>query len=635
MIRFRDITLRRGREALLQQTSATLYPGQRTGLVGHNGCGKSSLFGLILGELSLDAGEMELPGEWRIAHMAQAFTDLERPAIEAVMDGDSELRAAERAVEKTHAEGDGEAIGHAHMRLENAGGYTARSRAGELLNGLGFAPQQHEQPVGAFSGGWRVRLQLARALMCPADLLLLDEPTNHLDLEAVLWLEDWLRNFSGTLVLISHDRDFLDAICNQILHIEHSRLNTYSGNYSDFERLRAEYLTHQQALHQRQQREIAHMQKFIDRFRAKATKARAAQSRVKALQRMEVIAPAHADSPFDFQFAAPERVAYPVLKLENVSLGYGDTAVLTELNLDLAPGDRIGLLGLNGAGKSTLVRALAGELEAQSGRIEINPATRVGYFAQHQLEQLDETASPLAHLQDMAGKAREQRLRNFLGGFAFHGDMATAPVGPLSGGEKARLVLALLVWQKPNLLLLDEPTNHLDLEMRHALTVALQDFEGAVVVVSHDRHLLNSTVEAYWLVAGGQVQPFDGDLDAYRQWLARGGNASGAPSADNGPKPAGANSKRAGRQQAAKERSALRSLRQRSAKLMRELEQVETRLSEIESELSEPALYTDPQNPQLVELQQRQTQLKAHQTELEASWMASEETFEAATRSAD
>jgi len=621
MIRFRDITLRRGRDALLQQASATLYPGQRTGLVGPNGCGKSSLFGLMLGELSLDAGEMELPGEWRIAHMAQSFTDLERPALEAVMDGDGELRAAEGAVAQSHADGDGEAIGHAHMRLENAGGYTARARAGELLNGLGFAPEQHEQPVGAFSGGWRVRLQLARALMCPADLLLLDEPTNHLDLEAVLWLEDWLRQFAGTLVLISHDRDFLDAICNQILHIEHSQLHTYSGNYSEFERLRAQHLAHQQALHLRQQREIAHMQRFIDRFRAKATKARAAQSRVKALQRMEMIAPAHADSPFDFTFTPPDRVAYPVLKLDNVSLGYGETTVLSEINLDLAPGDRIGLLGLNGAGKSTLVRALAGELKPQAGQIEINPATRTGYFAQHQLEQLEAAASPLAHLQALAGKTREQGLRDFLGGFAFHGEMATAPVGPLSGGEKARLVLALLVWQKPNLLLLDEPTNHLDLEMRHALTVALQDFEGAVVVVSHDRHLLNSTVERYWLVADKQARPFEGDLDDYRQWLIGGGAAQNGKTGAARPT---ANSKRANRQQAA----ARRELQRRSEKLMRKLEKTETELAEVETELAQPELYTKPAPEKLAQLQQRQTQLKAQKSALEADWMVAEEELE-------
>ncbi|MEQ9568164.1 MAG: ATP-binding cassette domain-containing protein, partial [Pseudomonadales bacterium] len=558
MIQLSAITLRRGPEALLDNTSATIFPGHKVGLVGANGSGKSSLFALLRNTISLDAGELSIPEGWVVAHMAQQFTDLQRPAIEFVLDGDREFRAAEREIVASEQGDKGEDIAHAHMRYEQADGYTAYARAGELLNGLGFDVAVHDKPVGEFSGGWRVRLGLAQALMCPSDLLLLDEPTNHLDLETVIWLEDWLKRYQGTLLLISHDREFLDGTVKEILHIEHKKLNHYSGSYSDFERQRAANLALQQSMFDKQQRELAHMQKFVDRFRAKASKAKAAQSRVKAMERMEKIAPAHADSPFHFDFPEPPQAGNPLIKLDNVSLGYDDKAVLESINLDLSPGDRLGLLGLNGAGKSTLVRALAGDLEPLAGQLFIGNNVRIGYFAQHQIEQLDLQASPLLHLKRLSPDATEQKLRRFLGGFDFRGDMATDPVGPRSGGEKARLVLALLVWQAPNLLLLDEPTNHLDLEMRHALTMALQGFEGAVITVSHDRHLLENTVTDYLLVASGRVGQFNGDLDDYRKWLNRErlDEQRQEKARAEDVKPAGKLNKKAARKAAAAERDA-------------------------------------------------------------------------------
>ncbi|MGD8709022.1 MAG: ATP-binding cassette domain-containing protein, partial [Ectothiorhodospiraceae bacterium] len=487
MIQLRNLTLRRGPDPLLESADLTIHAGQKLGLVGANGCGKSSLFALLRGELHPDAGDVSLPADWTIASMLQETPALERPALEYVLDGDEALRGAERAVAAAESRNDGEAIARAHARFDAAGGYSARARGAELLHGLGFEPDVHQQPVAAFSGGWRVRLNLARALMCPSDLLLLDEPTNHLDLETVLWLEQWLRAYPGTLMLISHDRDFLDAVVDHVVHIEQRRLNLYKGGYSAFERQRSERLAQQQALHDKQQQEIARLERFIDRFRAKATKARAAQSRVKALERMEKVAPAHVDSPFHFEFREPEPAANPLMSLEGVAAGYDGAPVFTGVSMGLRPGARIGLLGPNGAGKSTLVKLLARDLEPLQGTLTVGRNVRIGYFAQHQLEQLDPEASPLLHLQRLAPGEGEQKLRDFLGGFGFQGDMATDPVAPFSGGEKARLVLALLVWQRPNLLLLDEPTNHLDLEMRHALTVALQGFDGATVTVSHDR----------------------------------------------------------------------------------------------------------------------------------------------------
>jgi ATP-binding cassette, subfamily F, member 3 len=630
MIQLSNITLRHGPEPLLEDASATVYPGHKVGLIGANGSGKTSLFNLLLGRLSVDAGEVSLPADWTIAHMAQEITELDRPAIEYVIDGDERLRSVERSVEQAEASGDGEAIGAAHTLLSDVGGYTARARAGSLLSGLGFSADTHEHPVGSFSGGWRIRLSLARALMSPSDLLLLDEPTNHLDMETVVWLEDWLKRYEGTLVLISHDRDFIDTVVESVIHIEHHRLNSYSGGYSNFERQRAERLANQQATFEKQQRQIAHMQKFVDRFRAKATKAKAAQSRIKAIERMEQVAPAHADSPFDFAFPEPPRAANPLVALRDVRLGYGDTIVLDRVSASLSPGDRIGLLGLNGAGKSTLVRALAGELEPLAGTMTVARGLDVGYFAQHQIEQLDAQASPLLHLQRIATDTPEQKLRDFLGGFDFRGDMATAEVGRFSGGEKARLVLAMLVWQGPNLLLLDEPTNHLDLEMRHALTVALQGFEGAVVTVSHDRHLLSNTVEDYWLVAHGSVTPFRGDLDDYRRWLGE-QNRADRPTSNRDAVTGehSASVRRERRREQAERRARLKPLQNRVDKLNRQLDEASTALAEVEATLGDPAMYEDANSQQLADLLKRQQTLRAETERLEAEWLAAAEELEA------
>lgn len=629
MIQFSNITLRRGTDVLLDNTSATIFPGHKVGLVGANGTGKSSLFALLQGDLALDGGTLSVPDNWVVAHMAQEFTRLDRPAIEFVLDGDREFRAAEAEISASEDSHDGSRIAHAHLRYENANGYTARARAGELLNGLGFSAREHDKTVGEFSGGWRVRLGLAQALMCPSDLLLLDEPTNHLDLEAVLWLEDWLKSYRGTLFLVSHDREFLDGVVGEILHIEQQKLNHYTGGYSDFERQRAANLARQQGMFEKQQREIAHMQKFVDRFRAKATKAKAAQSRIKAMERMEMLAPAHVDSPFHFEFPEPPAAGNPLIKLEGVSLGYGEAKILQNVTLSVAPGDRIGLLGPNGAGKSTFVRALAGELKPAGGELLIGANVRMGYFAQHQLEQLDLKASPLLHLKRLSPNAGEQKLRNFLGGFDFRGDMATDPVGPRSGGEKARLVLALLAWQAPNILLLDEPTNHLDLEMRHALTMALQGFEGAVITVSHDRHLLENTVNNFLLVAGGTVRDFDGDLNDYKKWL----NQQRLDSRDD--KAAASNSsatpvlnKKAARKAAADERAAVQSLRNKAKRLMDKIEAHSTKLKDIEQELADPSLYQSEGKARLDMLLKQQAQLRKEVESLEAEWAAVEEEIE-------
>ena len=621
MIRLSQVTLRRGTEPLLEHADLAVHGGQKIGLVGPNGCGKSSLFALLLGEIDADAGDVQVPADWTVAFMAQQIRELDRPAIEFVLDGDARLRAAEFAVIEADRSGDGEAIARAHQQLADAGGFDARARAGALLDGLGFDATDHERTAGEFSGGWRIRLSLARALMTPSDLLLLDEPTNHLDLETILWLEDWLKRYAGTLVLISHDRDFLDHVVDDIVHVEHRRLNRYSGGYSAFERQRAERLSVQQARYEKQQKQIAHMQAFVDRFRAKATKAKQAQSRIKALERMEQVAPAHADSPFDFEFPDPPRAADPLVAMREAALGYGDTVVLNGVSLNLSAGDRIGLLGVNGAGKSTLVKALAGELEPLSGRIESARGLRIGYFAQHQVEQIDEKASPVDNLARIAGDVPEQKLRDFLGGFAFSGDLATDPCSRLSGGERARLVLALIIWRAPNLLLLDEPTNHLDLEMRHALTVALQGFTGAVVTVSHDRHLLAETVDDFWLVADGGVAPFAGGLSAYRERVRR-------SESDGGKPPSGGNRKAERRRKAA-ERERLKPLTRRVDRLTAEIDRLQARRAELAEALADAGVYDPDRADELKRLLADDGELKRRIDELEAEWLVAEEELEA------
>ena len=505
---------------MVEEASFQLHPGHKVGLTGANGAGKSSLFALLRGELHPEVGDLDIPPNWTVAHVAQETPALAQSAIDFTLDGDVELREIEQALlhaETAHA---GEKIAELHQRLSDIDGYSAKARAASLLDGLGFTQMDLARPVSDFSGGWRVRLNLARALMCRSDLLLLDEPTNHLDLDAVIWLEGWLRDYRGTLLLISHDRDFLDSVVNNILHIEQQRLTLYRGGYSDFERQRAEKLALQQAMFEKQQRKVAHLHSYIDRFRVQATKARQAQSRIKALERMEMISAAHVDSQFNFEFRSPVSAPDPLLVLDNMAIGYADKPILNKVQFTIRPGERVGLLGKNGAGKSTLIKALAAELQPLSGKRVEGKDLNIGYFAQHQLEQLRPNESPLQHMLRLDPLTREQEHLNYLGGFDFRGDMARAPCANFSGGEKSRLALALLIWTRPNLLLLDEPTNHLDLEMRHALTLALQDYVGGVILVSHDRALLRASCDRFVLLAEGKADVFDGDLDDYKNWLA-------------------------------------------------------------------------------------------------------------------
>ncbi|GLZ85050.1 ABC transporter ATP-binding protein [Metapseudomonas resinovorans] len=604
----------------------TLHAGQKVGLIGANGAGKSSLFALLRGELGPDAGDCLLPADWRIAHMRQEVDNLERLAVDYVLDGDQHLRRVQRELAAAEAGHDGTAIARLHIELDSADGYTADARARKLLAGLGFTAEQMDRRVGDFSGGWRMRLNLAQALMCPSELLLLDEPTNHLDLDAILWLEEWLKGYPGTLLLISHDRDFLDAVVDNVAHLEQQKLTLYRGGYSAFERTRAERLAQQQQAYEKQQAQRAHMEKYIARFKAQATKARQAQSRIKALERLEELAPAHVDSPFDFSFREADKISSPLLDLSEGRLGYGDKAVLQQVKLQLAPGARIGLLGPNGAGKSTLIKTLSGDIEPLGGRLARGENLAIGYFAQHQLDALDANASPLLHLQRIAPGEREQTLRDFLGGFDFRGDRCDEAVTNFSGGEKARLALALIAWEKPNLLLLDEPTNHLDLEMRLALTMALQDFAGAVLVVSHDRHLLKSTTDEFLLVADGRVQSFDGDLDDYARWLVdfRARQAPATSASVNPDK----TDKRAQRQAAAALRQQLAPHKKEADKLEKDLGKLHEQLAGVEARLGDSALYEAARKDELRDLLAEQARLKVREGELEEAWLLALETLE-------
>ncbi|MGZ8268903.1 MAG: ATP-binding cassette domain-containing protein [Burkholderiales bacterium] len=627
MIQFRNLTLARGARPLIENATLQIHPGWRVGLVGANGSGKSSLFALLRGELHPERGDAELPAAWRIASVAQETPALARAAIEYVLDGDAELRQVEHDLAEAETARDGHRVAELHARLQDIDGYAARARAAALLSGLGFTASEFERPVASFSGGWRMRLNLAQALLARSDLLLLDEPTNHLDLDAIVWLEKWLAGYRGTLMLVSHDRDFLDGCVTHIAHISGRQLALYTGNYSAFEGERAAELAVQQAMYERQQREVAHLERFIERFRAKATKARQAQSRLKALDRMERIAPAHVDTPFDFHFAEPDRAPDPLLALENVAAGYA-SLVLERIDLTLRPGARIGLLGPNGAGKSTLVKVLAGELAPLAGKRHEGRGLAIGYFAQHQLEQLRPGESPLQHLVRLEPNTREQALRDYLGGFDFRGSMAESPVAPFSGGEKSRLALALLVRRRPNLLLLDEPTNHLDLEMRHALTKALAEYEGSLVLVSHDRALLRTVCDSFLLVSEGTVREFDGDLDDYVSWLTARREAQAALQGDA----AGKLARREARAAAAAERQA--KLAQRRP-LLKEVEQLESQLAawheekhEIDESLADPSFYESPDPDKLKGLALRQNELTRLIADAEHRWLEANEALE-------
>lgn len=643
MILLRDLAFARGAHFLVTGASLQLHPGWKVGLTGANGSGKSSFLALLRNELHAERGDLERPPGWVLAHVAQETPALPQPALEFVLDGDVELRQIERdlaAAESAHhgeliSTLSGEAIGTLHARLGEIDGYAAKSRAAALMHGLGFTDADFLRPVAEFSGGWRVRLNLARALMCRSDLLLLDEPTNHLDLDAILWLEIWLKSYRGTLILISHDRDFLDAVCSHILNIEQKKMTLFSGNYTACERARAERLANEMALAEKQKRQRAHLQKYVDRFRAQATKARQAQSRIKMLERMGEIADAHVDSAFSFSFPEPVAFSDPLLELEDARVGYDKTALLERIRLTLRPDSRIGLLGRNGAGKSTLMKLLAG---AYSDGLSLMAGTRcegrnlkLGYFAQHQLEQLRPDESPLWHMIKLEPRTREQELRDYLGGFDFRGAMAESPCGRFSGGEKSRLALALMIRTAPNLLLLDEPTNHLDLEMREALTIALQETNAGVVLVSHDRHLLRATCDELWLVTDGGIRPFDGDLDDYADWLAQ-----QRAEQRNAEKNLVASKPVRRDAQATEETRKKVPLAEHKQK-QRDIEKLEKQIAGwqgelrlLEKRLADPALYASP-DPTLVQsLTQRQTELSAHIETAEARWLELQAELDAA-----
>jgi ATP-binding cassette subfamily F protein 3 len=622
----RDLHLRRGPQPLIEQANFSVFRGNKVGVTGANGTGKSSLFAAIRGELTPDRGDIALPATLKIAHVEQEIAASPRPAIEFVLDGDTELRGVQAAIEDAERRDAAMALADLYSSLEAIDGYRARARAMGLMHGLGFKTGDHERPVGEFSGGWRVRLSLARALNSRADLLLLDEPTNHLDLDAIVWLEEWLTSFPGTLLMISHDREFLDAIIDRVLHIENRTIRAYAGNYSQFEQKRVEELALQSTLHARQVKRIAEITTFVNRFRASATKSRQAQSRLKTLQRLERIVPAHVDSPFEFEFARPLKTPRPLVTLENAACGYGAVQVLGGINLAIGPQDRIALLGPNGAGKSTLTKLLAGDAEPLSGQRTMAPDLAIGYFAQQQLEQLKPDCDAFWHLRNRGGPdfaaGEEQKIRDHLGSFGFQGDRAFEPVGRFSGGEKARLTLALLVARRPNLLLLDEPTNHLDIEMRQALTVALQSFEGGLVVVSHDRHLIKSVADSLMLVADGKLREFAGDLDDYQQWL----RSRGKPQQAAAGKTAAIGKKAAPAATTSRKKAPRRDPLTR---LRLKLEQVEARIAALAAQRRLLDAEIDA-NPQHDKLGLRRANLERDTAYLETQWMEIGTAIEAA-----
>ncbi|MGF1760234.1 ABC transporter ATP-binding protein [Photobacterium sagamiensis] len=632
MITFSDMQLLRGGKVLLDNATATIHPGDKVGLVGKNGCGKSTLFALLKNELSLDAGNCQFPSNWELAWVAQETPALERNAIDYVIDGDREYRRLERELAAAEEGNNGIKVAELHAKLDTIGGYTINARASELLDGLGFSQEQMQWHLTQFSGGWRMRLNLAQALLCRSDLLLLDEPTNHLDLDAVLWLEKWLQSYRGTLVLISHDRDFLDPVVNRIIHVENHTLNSYTGNYSSFEVQRAEKLVLQQAMYQKQQKQVSHMQSYIDRFRYKASKARQAQSRIKALDRMEKVLPAQLDNPFLFEFREPQALPNPILMMDQVAAGYSNNLILEKIRLNLVPGSRIGLLGRNGAGKSTLIKLLSGELPAQAGDLTYSQGVKIGYFAQHQLETLRLDDTPLQHLARLAPQSTEQQLRDYLGSFGFNGEKALDKVGPFSGGEKARLVLALLVWQRPNLLLLDEPTNHLDLDMRQALTFALQSYEGAMVIVSHDRYLLRATTDDLYLVHDRQVTPFDGDLSDYHKWLTeqqRNERRELQAAKPDVTKENSASSRKEQKRLEAELRKQTAPLRKKITQLDKQMEKLSADIADAEEKLSDSTIYEADNKALLHEQLKRQGDAKSTLEDVEMEWMDLQEQVEA------
>lgn len=617
MIKLSHVSLQRDVKQLLEDVNLILLAQQKVGVVGENGSGKSSLFALLRNALAPDLGEISIPKQLKIAHLEQEVAALQQTAIEYVLDGDETLRALEKKLASTE---DGMELAELYIEMEHIGAYTARTRGAQLMHGLGFTTEEETQCMRAFSGGWRMRLNLARTLMCPSDILLLDEPTNHLDLDAIIWLEEWLRNYRGTLLVISHDRDFLDAITSHIVHLENRQLKLYTGNYSAFEKQQAENLALQQATFEKQQRARAHLQSFVDRFRAKASKARQAQSRIKALERMEIVQAVHVNSPFQFSFREAPLCSNPLLKLEHANLGYEQKTVLKNVSLNLMTEARIGLIGPNGAGKSTLIKTLAGSLAPQTGELFTNAKVSIGYFSQHQLDSLDPLASPLLHLQRLSPDASLQTLRSYLGSFGFSNEQALAAIAPFSGGEKSRLALALLIWQKPNLLLLDEPTNHLDLEMREALTLALQSYQGAMVVVSHDRHLLRSCTDTLMLVAYGSVKEFEGDLTDYEQWLN-----TYRRDTTSSVKPVEAKAERTTQ---SFDNKNTRMQKTKIEKIEKQLETLQQQKKQLEDQLADPALYELSQQAVLKQLLAEQAQLLQQEKMIEQDWLDLQEALQ-------
>jgi len=621
--------MQRGTQMLLKDASLRIHDGQKMALIGPNGAGKSSLFALLNGELSVDGGDLYIPPKWRIAHMKQEVEASERSAVDYAMDGDSLYRRIEAGI--ANAKTDNE-LADWLDQMDQHQGYQVPVKAEQLLHGLGFSKEELQRPVKSFSGGWRIRLNLAQALMMPSDLMLLDEPTNHLDLEATMWLEQYLKSYQGTLLFISHDRDFIDGVADHIVHLHNQKLTQYPGNYSAYERIRAEKLAQQQSVYEKQQERVAEIEKFVNRFKAKASKAKQAQSRLKELQRMELIAPAHVDSPFRFEFPCYEKISTPLLAIDNAALGYGEKTILPGVKLSVVPGHRVGLLGPNGAGKSTLLKTLCKELPMISGERSDGEHLRLGYYAQHQLESLDVKASGALILQRLKPKASEQEIRNFLGGFGFHGDRALEVIEPFSGGEKARLALACVAWMKPNLLILDEPTNHLDIEMREALTLALQNFPGAILVVSHDRHLLKATVDEYWLVDHGRIQEFDGDLDDYHQYLNKREDNPPVPEQIATAVPVKEEKSAAERKEQkrldAEKRQRLAPLRKKQQAAEKQMEKLQAQLSTIEEQLSDSGLYDAGHKDELNKLLQQQGSIKSNLESVEMEWIELSEQLE-------